>query len=260
MGGTTNLKSTNSTSNVCRANSPTSEYTCARFGVQTSDKTEATIPSLSGWSYVFAVNDKGIDEKGQVFGIPHAKFDNLKDSTGQVLDSDRAYAVYNAFIDFHSFCDALVTKASSGKGIQDLTRIGQRIVHASAFTEPPVNLGSNIAPGSFFKNGEVTMLFKGLGLGQAATCAIVGFDSGDSSFKMIMKPAPNVEIRTTGASHYQGDIFIDLKSKWVQKVALTELVVSETIVPGPPGKVSSVIERTMFIQNISAADFEKAVK
>lgn len=232
------------------------EYTCARFSVQTSDKAEVTIPSLAGWTYVF---EKGVDENGQVFGIPHAKFENLQDSNGQALDPDRAYAIYNGFIDFHSFCDALATKTFSGKGVQDLTRIGQKIVHASAFTEPPVNLGGNIAPGSSFKNGEVTVLFKGLGLVRGAACAVVGFDSGESSFRMIMKPAPNMEIRTTGASHYQGDLYIDLKTKWVQKVALHELVVSETTEPGPR-KVSAVIERAMLIQNLSAAEFQKAVK
>jgi hypothetical protein len=236
------------------------EYTCARFGVQTSDRAEVTIPALAGWSYLFAVNDKGMDETGQVFGIPHAKFENLRDSNGGALDLDKTYAIYNAFIDFHSFCDALATKTSSGKGIQDLSRIGQKIVHASAFSEPPVNLGSSIAPGSSFKNGEVTLTFKGLGVAQGADCAIVAVDSGDSSFKMIMKPAPNMEIRTTGASHYQADLYLDLKTKWVQKVALSELVISETAVPGPAGRIDAVAERTMTIHNVSAAEFEKAVK
>lgn len=236
------------------------EYTCARFTVQTSGTAEVTIPPLTGWTYVFAVGETGMDERGQVFGIPHAKFENLRDSNGQAIDSEKGYMIYNAFIDFHSFCNMLAGKTSSGKGIQDLSRIGQRIVHASAFTEPPVNLGGNIAPGSSFKNGEVTLAFKGLSLAQGAGCAVVGFDSGDGSFKMIMKPRPDMEIRTTGSSHYQGDLYIDLKTKWVRKVTMHEVVVSETTMPFPPNKVDAVTERTMTIQNVSAAEFEKGKK
>ena len=236
------------------------EYTCVRFAVQTSGTGELTIPALAGWTYVFAMGETGLDEKGQVFGIPHAKFENLRDGNGQAIDSEKAYMIYNSFIDFHSFCDALAGRTSSGKGIQDLSQIGQKIVHASAFTQPPVNLGSNTAPGSYFKNGEVTLVFKGLGLAQGAGCAIVGFDSGDSSFKIIMKPVPEMEIRTTGASHYQGDLYIDLKTKWVRKVDMHEVVVSETTMPVPPNKVDAVTERVMTIQNVSAAEVEKRKK
>lgn len=236
------------------------EYTRVRLAIQTSEAAEVTIPSLAGWTYVFAVSETGLDEKGQVLGIPHAKFENLRDSNGQALDQEKAYLVYNSFIDFHSFCNMLAGRTPSGKGIQDLSRIGQRIVHASAFTEPPVNLGSNVAPGSYYRNGEVTLVFKGIGLAQEASCAVVGFDSGEGLFKMIMKPTPTVEIRTTGASHYQGDLYIDLKTKWVRKVAMNEFVMSETTMPGPPNKVSEVTERVMTIQNVSMAEFEKSKK
>jgi hypothetical protein len=206
------------------------------------------------------MSETGLDEKGQVFGIPHAKFENLRDSNGQVIDSEKAYMIYNSFIDFHSFCDALAGRTYSGKGIQDLTQIGQKIVHSSAFTEPPVNLGGNAAPGSYFKNGEVTLVFEGLGLVQGAGCAVVGFDSGDSTFKMIMKPTPEMEIRTTGASHYHGDLYIDLKTKWVRKVDMHEVVVSETTMPFPPNKVDAVTERMTTVQNVSLAEFDKVRK
>ncbi len=145
--------------------------------------------------------------------------------------------------------------AADGKGIQDLKKIGQTIVHAAAFTEPPVNLGDNVSEGSFFKNGEVTLTFKGLSLVNGRSCALLGYDSGESSFKMNLTPAPTLEIQTVGSSHYRGDIFKDLETNWVQRVTMTELVVSETTLPMPPNKLDSVIERIILIRNVSAKEF-----
>lgn len=159
---------------------------------------------------------------------------------------------YNAFIDFHSFSDMFARKTSSGKGIQDIRRIGDKIVHASAFTEPPVNLGKDIAAGSFFKNGEITLFFKGLGVEQGAACAVVEYDSGASSFSMLMKPMPNIDVSTTGASHYRGDIYIDSKTNWPLKITMNELVVSETAIPSAQKKIPSVTERELTIKNLTS--------
>jgi hypothetical protein len=90
-----------------------------------------------------------------------------------------------------------------------------------------------------------------------AACAIVGFDSGESSFKMTGKPMPNMEIRTVGSSHYKGDIYIDLLTNWVKKATMDELVVTETTLPMPPGKVNAVIERNIVIRNVSAKEFAR---
>ena len=121
------------------------EYTCVRFTFQHGDDPEAAIPALKNWKYVF--NEAGIDEKGQVFGIDHSKFENLADSNGNTIPPDKSYHVYNAFIDFHSFCNVFARRTPEGSGIQDLTKIGQKIVHAAAFSDPPVNLGSNSSEG-----------------------------------------------------------------------------------------------------------------
>jgi hypothetical protein len=229
------------------------EYTCARFTMQHGDAAEVEIPALTGWSYVF--DRAGIDEKGQVFGIDHAKFDNLVDGTGAAVPPGKAYHIYNAFIDFHSFCDVFAASAGNGKGIQDLKRIGQKIVHAAAFSEAPVNLGSNVAEGSYFKNGEITLEFKGLSSVNGRECALVGYDSGESSFKMIMRPMPNMEIQTAGSSHYYGDIYKDLATNWVQKVTMNEFVVSETTLPMPPNAIDSVYERIILIRNVGEKEF-----
>ena len=226
------------------------EYTCIRFAVKFGDAPEVTVPAMTNWTYPFKATPTGIDEKGQVFGIDHAKFEKLTDSNGQPLPVDKSYYVYNAFIDFHGFCNAFAEPTTGGKGIQDLKRIGDKIVHAAAFTEPPVNLGSGIKEGSTFKNGEVTLELKGLSIVDGAPCAIAAFDSGQSSFQMLLNPMPNMEVRAVGASHYKGDIHIDLASRWPRKVTMDELVVAESTVPMLPNKMSAVIERNTIIRNV----------
>ena len=227
------------------------EYTCVRFAVKFGDAPEVTVPALANWTYPFKATATGMDEKGQVFGIDHGKFEKLLDANGQPLPVDKAYYVYNAFIDFHGFCNAFAEPTTGGKGIQDLKSIGQKIVHAAAFTEPPVNLGSGIAKGSTFKNGEVTLELKGLSIVDGAVCAIVAFDSGQSSFQMLMNPVPNMEVRAVGASHYKGDLHIDLATRWPRKVTMDELVVAESTVPSLSNKISAVIERNTIIRNVT---------
>jgi hypothetical protein len=231
------------------------EYICRQFTVQQGTEPEASIPALTGWSYVFI---EGYDEEGRVFGIDHERFENLENSERKALPADMAYFVYNTFIDFHGFCNAFAERTDEGKGIQDLKRIGDKIVHAASFTEPPVSLGSNVAEGSTFKNGEVTLEFKGISLVDDILCSVVAFDSGESSFTMIMQPTPEMEIKTVGSSHYKGDLFIDMESNWVQKVVMDEIVVSETILPMPPHKINAVIERMSTIRSVNASVFSQS--
>jgi hypothetical protein len=225
------------------------EYTCLRFTFEPEGGQEVSIPALEGWTY--ALDRRGIDEKGQVFGIGHARFEGLIDSTGNAVPIDKSYHVYNAFIDFHAFCNVFAEPASDGKGIQDLTRIGDKIVHAAAFSQAPTSLGGSFAEGSSFTNGEITLEFKGLGAANGRACALIEYDSGASSFKMIMQPMPEMEVVTVGSSHYWGHIYKDLETNWVQKVTMTEVVVSETTLPMPPNKMNAVIEREITILNVS---------
>jgi hypothetical protein len=46
----------------------------------------------------------------------------------------------------------------------------------------------------------------------------------------------------------------------VQKATMTELVVSETILPMPPNKINSVIERNIVIRNVSENEFAAKLK
>ena len=230
------------------------EYTCIRFTVKTNDSAELTIPSLKDWKYLYHKTSNAKDEKGQVFGIDHSKFDHITDDKGKVLSVENTYHVYNAFIDFHAM-GVFAEKTPFGNGVQDLHHIGQKIIHMASHSQPPVNLGSQVGEGSYFRNGEVTLEFKGLSKANNKSCALLEYDSGESSFFMITKPFPNVEVKTKGASHYLGDIYKDLQGGWIQKAILHELVISETQVPGQANKIFSVIERTIDIENIDRIPF-----
>ena len=228
-------------SNPAQAGKDGDEYACARFTWQPQGGAEAVIPALTDWRYIF----KAAGEKGQMFGIDPRKFEGLADSNGKPLPADKGYHVYNAFIDFHSFCNVFADGAAPGRGIQDLKKLGDKIVHAAAFSKPPVSSGD-----SFFENGEITLELKGLSQVNGRACALVGYDSGESSFKMEMKGT-----RTAGSSHYFGDIYKDLANGWVQRATMTEIVISETSVATLPNKVNTIIERSIDIRNVSEKEF-----
>lgn len=226
------------------------EYTCLRFTIQSNEFEEVEVPALKNWTHYF--DEAGIDSKGQVFGINHSKFENLYDDKGNELDISTKYIVYNVFIDFHGICFLFAQPTTEGNGIQHLSKIGDKIVHAAAFTQAPTNLGSIIKEGSFFQNGEITLELKGISLLNNKPCSLIEYDSGKSSFIMLMQPAPGFEIKTKGSSHYYGDIYKNLKTNWVQKVILKEFVVSETIIPAPVSSTkNSITEREIVIQNIT---------
>lgn len=224
------------------------EYTCLKFTVQINKGPELGVPSLAGWKYYFSLTANAMDQKGQVFGIDHAKFDNIKDEKGNAIPAGNTYHVYNAFIDFHSmyvFCE----NSGAGNGAQNLKKLGDKVIHAASNSKAPVNLGGSVEDGSYFQNGEVTLLFKGLSWENEKSCALLEYDSGQSSFFMKMKPMPNVEVTTKGSSHYFGDIYKDLASGWFQKATLHELIITETQIPSL-SKVNGTIERSINIRNI----------
>jgi len=232
------------------------EYICGEFSLQLNTGGMVTIPALKLWSYQFDLMS-GIQGKGPVFGIPHDKFEGMTDSLDNKLTPDICYAIYNNFIDFHSFNDVFSRPMKYGKGIQELKSPGDRIVHSVAFTQAPVNLGSMIKSGSSFRNGEVTLEFKGVSLIDGAACALVGYDSGESTLKMLMEPSQGIEAVTEGGSEYKGDIYIDLETGWVRKVTLDEFVVTEIKVTNSPTKIDAYTVRHLLLRLISQQEFEK---
>jgi len=233
------------------------QYTCAKITIQRENEPEVLIPALDGWSYLFKrAEDGGFHHGGLIYGIDHGKFQGLKDGKGNALPPEAAYCMYNMFVDFHAFCNQFAERSMTGNGIQNLKRIGKKIVHESAFSEPTLQLSGNIEDGSFFKNGEVTLEFKGLSIVDGVACAIVRFDSGDSSFKFRVKPTPEMEIKTVGAAHYWGDLYIELESRWVKKVEMGELTVSKVKL-GDQKDINSVMERGTSIKAMDKDEFEK---
>ena len=199
-------------------------YVCRRFTVQKGDGPEVAIPSLADWSYVLRMDNHGMDEKGQLFGLDRAKFVGLKDEAGRPLDLDSAIAVINSFVDFHSISDVYAAHVEGG-GIQDLHTIGQRIRHAASDSHAPLNYMFGNSGDSAFTHGEVTMELKGLSLVDGRLCAIAGYDSGDSSFTGAMEPMPGMKVGVKGSSHYHGNVYVDLASQWMRRADMVEMVV-----------------------------------
>jgi len=232
-------------------------YTVREVLWRSGDGEAESIPELAGWSYVYKERAGDLDADGQIFGIPHAKFRTLTTSRGKKLAGVGVYPIYNSFVDFHGFCDVFARPMAGGSGIQDLRRVGQSIRHAAAFSEPPVNLGEGIKAGSVFRNGDVRLVFKGIGVVDGAACAIVGYDSGESTLKMIMPMGPEADIVTEGGSQYIGDIYIDLATRWVRKVSLDEFVVTDTKLPASAAKLQGYTVRHLLMRLVEREEFEK---
>lgn len=240
------------------------EYTVREVSVKQGSGATETIPALAGWSYVFKVSPTGRDAAGQVLGIPHDKFENLVTSGGTKITPAGSYPIYNSFIDFHTFNDVFARPTVGGGGIQDLKAIGQTIHHQSAFSEPPVNVGKGIKEGSVFRNGDIRLVFKGVSLVDEAACAVIGYDSGESTLKMIVPVSADKDIVTEGGSEYAGDIYIDLATRWVRKVTLDEHVFTETQLPAtgagsaaPGQKFQAYTVRHILTRMVGRDEYEK---
>jgi len=230
------------------------EYTCGGLELRNNDDPPVSIPSFMGWTYVLQMPSPGKNENEPLLGIPHEKFEDIKDSRGNKLDS---YRVYANFVDFHApLNDFFPRSIAWGKGIQDIKRIGDKIIHASAFQTAPIDLGKGIKPGSNFRNGEVILEFKGLSLVDGSICAIIGYDSGEGALKMLMSVSPEMEIETVGGSQFKGDIYIDLATRWVKKATMDEFVITETRMPNPAPKICAYTVRHILMRMIGKKEYE----
>jgi hypothetical protein len=232
------------------------EFTSHLFTFQKDGSEELAIPALSPWQYVYK---GGRDSEDQVLGIEHSRFENLVDIRGERISPGNTYNIYNAFIDFHVCCNLLAFPTPQGRGIQDLTRIGQKVIHEAAHSKAPIHLGNNIAQGSYFQNGEITLFLEGLSVVDHRPCGLVPFDSGQSSFRAVVQTGPQMEVVTAGSSHYRGEIHKDLQSQWVQKVTFDELVVFQTTAPMMENKISGVVERDILIENVDRESFSTSL-
>ena len=199
------------------------------------------------------LNEVNLDWQGQLFGIPNSRFKNLTDSTNTPLPPEVGYQVYSMFIYYHSYCTGLAEPTNQGKGIQDLRKIGDKVILETSGIETPIPGGMG-EEGSMFKHGVGTLEFKGVGVVDDVPCAIIGFDSGEGSFTMIVKPMPNIEVLTVGGSHYHGDLYIDLESKWVKKVTKTLTDITKTTM-GDKKIAGGVIKTTLMIHALAKNEF-----
>jgi hypothetical protein len=207
-------------------------WTCAWFELKIGEDPEVTVPVMEEWSYDFN-RGVGIDDHGQVLGIPHAKFESLTDDKGKKLDALVGYQIYNQFVQFHAYVDGFAAPAlEGGNGIQDLKRIGDRIVFVGFPEDLPLDVGLIIKEGSIYRGGEETLEFKGLSVVDGKPCALVGVDGGEGSYTMIIEVMPNVNANTVGGTRYFGDIYIDLASMWLRKAEITVVDVTETSMGG----------------------------
>jgi hypothetical protein len=231
-------------------------FTCARFYVQRGDDPEVTIPSLEGFSYKVnkeLLDEFELDEKGQQFGVPEDRFEDLADQTGAKLSIDASYQVYSAFFYYHAFT-SYAEPTSDGNSVQQLKEVGDKVVHEAAFYESPLP-GKLARAGSYWKNGEVTLEFKGLRKVDGQACAILGLDSGVCPWSMPMAYMPIFNLKTTGVSHYMGDICLDLNSYWVRKLELVLFELTSTTMWGIP--VDKSIPHTLLtIRAIEKDEFD----
>jgi hypothetical protein len=233
------------------------KFTCARFSVQRDDGPEVTIPSLKEFSYKVnkqLLDKSGLDEQGQLYSIPEAQFEGLVDSTGEKLPFEVGYQVYSAFFYYHGYTD-FAEPTAQGKGVQHLKAIGDKIVHNAAFEETSIP-GSLAGKGSVWKNGEVTLEFKELGAVDGAPCAILRLDWGECTWAMPMTIMPLMRLKTVGVSTCRGDIYVDLESKWVRKLAMTLSENTVTSMWGLPVDRSKPVT-TLTIRAMSKEEFDQ---
>ena len=234
------------------------EYTCREFGLQLNDGPIVTLPALQLFTYQFD-QLSGVIHKGPFFGIPQAPFLGLKDDLGNQLPPDICYATYNNFVDFHALGSVFSRPMQFVKGIEQLKVIGDRIVHPGAFTEAPVSLEGVVKSGSTFRNGELALELKGISLVDDRPCALVNYDSGESTLRMAFIQGTGEDVEMDGGSEYAGDIYIDLASGWVRKVTLDEFVVTRTHTASLPAKIPGYTARHILLRLISRADYEKPI-
>ena len=142
--------------------------------------------------------------------------------------------------------------------MESLRNPGDRVLHASALTNAPVTLGNTIKRGSTFHNGKVTRELKGVSVVDGAPCAIVGYDSGECTLKMIIALDKDLEGLMEGGSQYKGDMYID--SGWARKTTLDEFVITHagtTDVTKP--RIYGYTVRHILLHLMELKEFEKPV-
>jgi hypothetical protein len=232
-------------------------FMCKKFSVKRGDAPEVTIPSLKGFSYDVnkdLLDANGIDENGELYSVPEETFEGLKDDSGAQLPFEVGYQVYSAFYYYHSYT-GYAEPTSQGVGIQDLKRIGERVIVEGSFAESPLP-GRLAKDSSFWKNGEITLAFNGLSIVDGKPCAVLGLDSGVCHWSMPKTYMPIMNLKTVGVSNYQADIYLDLESKWVRKLDMVLFEITTTTMWGIPVEKSIPVTK-LAIRAMNKAEFDQ---
>lgn len=96
------------------------------------------------------------------------------------------------------------------------------------------------------------LVFKGVGLVEGAACAVVGYDSGESTLRMLIPMIPGKDIEIVGGSQYMGDLHIDLAMRWLRKATLDEFVIHETRVPAMGEGAAAQTIRDYTVRHLAA--------
>ena len=214
-------------------------YTCSRFAWDPHGKPQVTIPSLAGWSYPFepsSFENNGLDAQGLMWGLPHAKFEGMKDNAGKAVPIDPQYQVYSAFTYFHSFCGSSVVVNEAHR----LRKIGDR-TSIDTPPESPVNLGSMFLPTSRFVHGKASMEFAALSVVDGNPCAVLRMQEIGGRFTMFIRPMPGLRVKSIGSTRVSATLFLDLKTGWIRHAEATVTDVTKTTMYGIPVELSTII-------------------
>jgi hypothetical protein len=232
-------------------------FTCKKFSVKRGSASEVGIPSLEGFSYEVnkdLLDGNGIDANGELYSVPEETFEGLKDSSGAQLPFEAGYQVYSAFYYYHSYTD-YAEPTSQGIGIQDLERIGDKVIVEGSYAESPLP-GKLAKDSAFWKNGEITLAFNGLSIVDGKACAVLSLDTGVCHWSMPMTYMPIMNLKTVGVSNYQADIYLGLESKWVRKLELVLFEKTTTTMWGIPVEKSIPVTK-LSIRAISKTEFDE---
>ncbi len=231
-------------------------YRCFLFTMTDSIGMEFHVPRLEGYTHPFLLNESSVDDRGYLYSIDHGLFSILADALGRPLTSRQKTAAYDAFIDFHRFCDYYARPTFLGKGIQDLHRVGDSVIHAAAYRLlPEAERRETTEPTTTSRNGEVTLEFLGISLRGGEQCALMRVDSGECSrFYTNNRGEPVV----TGSFRYRADLNVELVSGWVAGAAVVERILAGG--PDDGGERPGFLERTFKVRSLSKERFEEILR
>src|SRR5579859_1667753 len=201
--------------------------TCLEARLSINEAPAFVIAELNDWSYRFDPTITGADALNPLWGIPQDRFSALTDGQGNPLPFSLRYAAYTALIDFHSINDVFGRPSPFGPALQDLTAIGQRVVHPASFVTAQMYFGTEVRPGSTFTNGQVTLDLVGVSTVAQAVCAVVEYDAGESTLTMIIDLGGGQTSVIEGGSQYKGLMYLDLTSGWAQRATLEEYMIAK---------------------------------